>query len=460
MAIGSRSHRPNDFLSQPDLAAIRVPVLQNRPKTFSCPLTVVGAILLATTSWSDSRADEPKPVQPVVTASKAASTEDIQKWITQLSDDAFPVRQAASARLLGAGTPARDALVVIAEGPDPETRAAAQRLVALIDRTEFNRRLEAFAADTDGKRGLMLPGWEKFRKLVGHDPAARALFVEMQRAEGPLLAAAFGMAAQPLERLWEERTTRLVTWQMMRGNRAVAPRLGSCAAMVFLGSVREINVSDHGADLIENLVQRPPINEALAGGAPQDAVRRLVVAWILHCPNHSERNLASRLQLSSANNLKGGLPLALAVATGEKDYAELSATTRAAAALVVGQFGAAEHADKLEPLLTDSRVCLPIPMAQPNQLVPNVQVRDVAICVMIQLTGQKPADYGYLHARLPPQHVFDIRTLHVANDQVRSNAADKWKAWRKSEEALEVMKRHAAKVEDDNPDASTKKRSN
>ena len=28
-----------------------------------------------------------------------------------------------------------------------------------------------------------------------------------------------------------------------------------------------------------------------------------------------------------------------------------------------------------------------------------VQVRDVALVVMLHLTGQRPADYGYLHAR-------------------------------------------------------------
>ncbi len=54
-------------------------------------------------------------------------------------------------------------------------------LVALIDRTEFHRRLDAFARDEGGHQGLTLPGWEKFRERVGGDPAARTLFVDMQR---------------------------------------------------------------------------------------------------------------------------------------------------------------------------------------------------------------------------------------------------------------------------------------
>lgn len=399
---------------------------------------------------------EQKPDTTASAPQRAASAEEVEKWIAQLSDDSFAVRQAAAARLLTAGSPARDALVTVAQGPDPESRAAARRLVALIDRGEFNRRLEAFAADIDGKRGFTLPGWDQFQKRVGNDPPARALFVEMQRAEGPLIAVAFGVSSQPPEQLWEERLTRLVTFQVMNGNRTVAPPLGSCAAMVFLGSVPEIEVSDRGANLVENLIQRPPINEALGAGAPQDPVRRLVVAWILHCPNDSEAIVYTRLQRMSAINLEDGLPLALAVATGENDYADFNAATRAWALLVVGQFGKPEHAAKLELLLNDTRVCMPVQIAQPNQAMPNVQVRDVALCVMLHLTGQKPVDYGYLHARLPAQQVFDIRSLHAANDQVRSAAAIKWRTWRESDEGRKALKGEESRVEGREPDASDK----
>jgi hypothetical protein len=83
---------------------------------------------------------------------------------------------------------------------------------------------------------------------------------------------------------------------------------------------------------------------------------------------------------------------------------------------------------------------MPIQVAQPGQPVPSVQVRDVALCVMLKLTNQKPSDYGYLHARLPPQQLFEIRSLHAANDQVRTAAAAKWKAWRESEPGREVMR--------------------
>ncbi|MCI0334975.1 MAG: hypothetical protein L0228_17345 [Planctomycetes bacterium] len=398
---------------------------------------VLFASLLSTQLGAGESKDKPltKPTKSASLDPKAATPDDIEKWIGELSNDAFTVRQAAASKLLAAGTPARDALVAVVDGPDPETRAAARRLVALIDRTEFHRRLEAFAADTEGKRGLTLPGWEQFRDLVGGDPAARALFVDMQRAEGPLLSAVFGVSSQPPEQLWEERLMRLVSWQVTPGNRGVAAPLGSCAAMLFLGSVSELDVSDRGAALVDNLIQRPPISEMLAAAAPQDAVRRLVIGWITHCPNKNESILARRLQLTSIMNLKEALPLALAVAGRDRQYENVMPVTRATAILVVGQFGAAKHVDILEPLLDDASVCMPVQAPQPGQPVANVQVRDVALVVLLHLTGQKPADYGYPHARLQPQQqpMFHIQTLHAANDQVRDDAVAKWKAWRAAE---------------------------
>lgn len=415
---------------------------------------LVVAVLFALRPSTQLDAEQPKeePVtKPPKTASlnpKAATPDDIHKWIDELSHDAFTVRQAAASRLLAAGTPARDALVAVVDGPDPETRAAARRLVALIDRTEFHRRLEAFAADTEGKRGLTLPGWEQFRDLVGSDPAARALFVDMQRSEGTLLAAVFGVSSQPPEQLWEERLMRLVSWQVTPGNRGVQAPLGSCAAMLFLGSVSELDVSDRGAALVDNLIQRPPINEMLAAAAPPDAVRRLVIGWITHCPNKNESILARRLQLTSIMNLKEALPLALAVVGRDKQYENVMPVTRATAILVVGQFGAAKHVELLEPLLDDASICMPVQAARPGQPVSNVQIRDVALVVMLHLTGQKPADYGYPHARPQPQPqpMFHIQTLHAANDQVRDDAVAKWKAWR-------ADKGRESRVEDQEPEA-------
>jgi hypothetical protein len=380
---------------------------------------------------------ESAPADPAIVP-RPATADEIDKWIDELSHDAFTVRQSAATRLLSAGTPARDALLAVADGPDPESRAAARRLVALIDRSEFTRRLEAFAEDTDGRRGLTLPGWQQFRELVGSDSNARQLFVDMQRAEGPLLAAVFGVSARPAAQSWDERLLRLVQWQAASGNRGIVAPLGSCATMLFLGTVSEVDVSDTGAVLVEQLIQRPPIQQRLATGAAGDAIRRLVVGWLVHCPNKNESILQRRLALASAISVKEALPLPLAVIRGDTQYAGVQPTTRAAAILLVGQLGDRQHVEHLEPLLEDTTICMPLQTQVAGRPGANVQLRDVALVVALHLTGQRPADYGYLYARLQPQRTFQLDSLHCENDERRAEAVAEWRAWRAANKEREA----------------------
>ena len=131
------------------------------------------------------------------------------------------------------GSAARQPLLELADGTDPETRASARRLVALIDRSEFRRRLDAFAADTDGKKGLTLPGWRNIRNSSAAT-AARTLFVEMHRQEGPLIAAIFGKPNQgPPKNFSKLALVRIAQWQNPNGEHGSVPPIGSSAAMLF-----------------------------------------------------------------------------------------------------------------------------------------------------------------------------------------------------------------------------------
>lgn len=357
------------------------------------------------------------------------SAEDVQRWIKELGNDTYSIRQDAAEKLLAAGMAAREPLLDVAAGPDPETRAAARRLVALIDRTEFRHRLDAFAADTDGKQGLTLPGWEQFQKIAGGDAGARSLFVDMQRQEAALLAAAFGTTKRLPEDLWAARLQRVAQWQV-HGDRTVMPSIGSCAAMIFLATLPEMNVSDVAAQQIQIIVQRPPIKEQLAADASQASVRKLVITWLMQCPNTNEDVLRQRLGIIASNNLKDALPLALQVCDGDPQFAHIQPLTKAVAVLIVGQIGGREHITRLEPLLEDASVCVPLQQQAPGQPPTTVQVRDVVLNVIVNLSGQSPADYGYIGAKMASPRTFNLQTLYRDNDQQRSEAIAKWRAWR------------------------------
>jgi hypothetical protein len=305
--------------------------------------------------------------------------------------------------------------------------------VALIDRTEFESRLEEFASDTDGRKGLMLPGWDRYRELAGGDATARALFVEIQRQEGPIMAAVFGVSTQSASELFEQRLIQLVQRQTIGDLRNTGPPVGSAAAMLFLSAMPELGSSPRAA-WVEQLVQRPPLRESIQAGTYRDAVRRLLVGWVFNAPDGNEALLMRRLNLASIYELKEALPFAFPVALGEGKYASAQPLTRATALLLIGNLGWAEHVDRLEPLLQDASVCVTMDGGGPGQPRRNVQIRDVAMVVMAGLTDQRPADYGYVHARIQLQRLYQLQTLHLENDAQRAGAIAKWRAWR-SEQA-------------------------
>jgi hypothetical protein len=204
--------------------------------------------------------------------------------------------------------------------------------------------------------------------------------------------------------------------------------------MIFLGSVAEAAISDRAATYLPQLVQRPPVLQAIEGATRQEAVRRLVVGWVVECPNRSEVVLQQRLKLALVHELREAVPLALGVAQNDPAFLTVQPATRAVALMVVGQFGSRGDADKLEPLLEDATVCLSLGAAQPaGQAAGNVQIRDVALVVMLQLTDQNPADYGYSHTRRQSQRLYDLRSLYADSDEQRTAAAAKWRAWKAKE---------------------------
>ena len=312
-------------------------------------------------------------------ATTQPSRAQIDAWIDALRDDVYAVRQAAARQLLTAGAAALVPLAEATDSPDPEARAAARRLVALIDKAETNRRLAEFAADADGKQGLSLPGWEQYRKLVGGDASARVLFVEMQRQEAALLADVFDANRLTSKQSWEDRLLRLLRWPAMPADQPASPSLGTCATMLFLGSVAEAEPSDRSASYLYQLLQRPPVQPALVRAGRHDPLRRLVVGWVVDSPSRSASVIQQRLTLALALDMQEAVPLALDVALSNPAYLTVPSTVRAQALVLIAHLGGRSDVDRLEPLLEDATVCMAAGTVaqqfQPGQPPQPVQVR-------------------------------------------------------------------------------------
>jgi hypothetical protein len=407
----------------------------NGSKSFRCAgiftvATFAAVVALVVPCRAENPPAASDPTNNSTTTHPEPTQADVARWIKDLGSEAFSLRQDAAARLLSAGSIAREPLRELADGIDPETRTSARRLIALIDRSEFRRRLEAFAADSDGKKGLTLPGWEQYQKIVGGDAAARTLFVEMQRQEGPLLAAIFDSPKRPPEELWESRLVRIAQWQNPNGERTDAPPVGSSAAMLFIGSLPEMNITNAAASFVHNIIQRPPVRAALSPDGSQPALHKLVVHWVLQCPNKSEEVLRERLSIIQATNLADALPLAVQVCSNDPQFLHITPLTKALAVLTIGQLGSRQNVPQLEPLLDDPTICLPAQVQVPGQPATSVQLRDVALVEVLALTDQAPADYGYTAARTTTPRMFQLQTLYRENDTQRVEAVAKWREWR------------------------------
>ncbi len=268
----------------------------------------------------------------------------------------------------------------LADAPDPEIRAAARRLITLIDQNEFSRQLVEFAADVDGRRGITLPGWKEFSTLVGDDEAARALFVEMQREEAPLLAQVFDQPNGIRDVAWDDHLARLMNWRIASQQRGFQAPLGSCATMFFLGSLPGTKISDPAAGQLVQLAQLPPVGELLAADRPENAIRRLVSGWVLDCPSRSGQVLQLRLALLVTYQLTEALPLAKAIARHDPEFLTVFPPQRVSALLAVGKLGSAKDVPDLEPLLEDHTEYLPKPRVnRPQGYEHSVQIRDVAL---------------------------------------------------------------------------------
>jgi len=58
-----------------------------------------------------------------------------------------------------------------------------------------------------------------------------------------------------------------------------------------------MNVSDAAATIVEIIIQRSPMREAIVNENANESVRKLVTAWILNCPNNGDAALRSRLNI-------------------------------------------------------------------------------------------------------------------------------------------------------------------
>jgi HEAT repeat protein len=102
-----------------------------------------------------------------------------------LGDPSFEARRDAAERLAALGRSAVPALEAGLKAADPELRHRCEELLPMARRTDDEIEVDAFVADTTGKRAPS--GWAAFREASGDSKDARRLFSDLYRTDRSLL---------------------------------------------------------------------------------------------------------------------------------------------------------------------------------------------------------------------------------------------------------------------------------
>ena len=361
----------------------------------------------------------------VAPASPSALPDELKKaqqLVRQLGSEVYQEREQAIQLLQQMGLPAKLALQQGLIDPDLEIRRRCEELLPDILELDLRNRISAFLADKEGKSDHDLPHWSRYREVAGSDAGSRQLFCEM--LQGDTLTFLLNCASNPdrqsdtLERYVRLMQTR--AFQPAPGRVAGQYTRGDIAAVLFIGSEVKIQ-NQQSPNLISSMFYQQTARTALADPAVGSAFKKLTLRWM-----SSQTNENVILQLCNVIqnlNLKEGADFLTTVIKEKK----VRGISLAQAAINLARTGNKDHVALLETLLKDETVLAQ--MIQLNQIRGTTEVRDVALAMLVHLTGQSHKEYGFSFLSQYPNLMWSPHYLGFSTPQQRENAHEKWQEW-------------------------------
>jgi hypothetical protein len=357
------------------------------------------------------------------TGQSTPSQEKAVTLVCQLGDAEYTVRKQVYQELARLGRAAEAALEHGLQDDDAEVRRQCGRLLALARRSEAEAALDAFLKASDDRLLQKLPAWPRFSKLFGTGPDAQALFVEMHTAELPLLET---LDKNPRE-VGAQMTARCLQLQQLMAQARVpgtsAAERGTAAALLFLATDDRVTTGFNAGNILCSLLYQPGPTQWLKDSA---GARRLLVA--LAEKQGDPTTQQQLLYLFGNLRLREGLDWTVQVVRAR----ETQEFNRGLAMSLIGCLGGEEHLAVLEPLLSNTAQVTRIHFGRGQS---EVQVRDVALAMIIQLHGQDPGAFGFNDIRMQgaTNPVPGARPYYwpyycgFADNSARDAAFQKWK---------------------------------
>jgi hypothetical protein len=342
--------------------------------------------------------------------------------VRQLGDNSFEAREEASRQLLRMGLGVKDVLEEGSRDADLEIRRRCRDLLPAVREADRKARLEAFIADREGARSHDLPGWPLYRKLVGSDRAARELFISIQKSEAGLFLEDLDQSAkgagEQLAGRCQELQQRLYALQPGLVRQQIT--LEDLAPLYLVACDNRVQPSAFATSMLSSFLYQQAPRTALTETPSHSPFKRLVLAWMNQ--QTDDNAVMQMLYLTNNLNMKEGLDLAVRVVRDRR----VKGIGLATALTTIGKLGGKEQVALLEPLLADKTVIGPFAL---NRVRGNTEVRDVALAMLVHLTGQSHRDYGYPFVDTNGGFKFYAHFLGFGSEPQRVQALHRWAEW-------------------------------
>lgn len=366
-----------------------------------------------------------------VWAGQYASVQSVQQGtdpallVRQLGARSFAVRRAATARLIELGPVCITALQQGVQSTDREISYRSKHVLKIVNEDDFQRRLRAFASGRGQAASFHLPGWARFAKEVGTGPKARALFVEMQQAEAPMLAASENNPDE-IEKILINRLAELQ--MLVADNRQEnLPSLGTISSILFILNGHELQLSLVLTQSIGSYFRYPSFATAIQSGSQRDLLRKMLSTWIERSHGWDAYHA---MYLSMQYNLPVGLVPARRILEGELQQQNESHFL-CYALLTFARFGDESHFELIEPLL-ENKSPYGGTIAVAGNAKYRTQIRDIALATLVQLAKLNHRDFGFDRFRTNGSLMFNTTSLAFQNDELRDQAIAKWWEYRQA----------------------------
>ncbi len=349
--------------------------------------------------------------------------------IRLLGSEVFREREQATETLERLGVGARDAILGGLKSEDPEVVRRCRLILPMVESKEMETLIQKLSSPNFNPEELNVPGWTRFKEMMGSGAVERKLFVEICKADLPLLRDVERKPELGFDLIQAKCVLVQRNFQAPATSGVAQIAEGELAAILFCATNPKVRIPPASLHIINNLLYNNSVRVLLTGANDASPLRKLVSLWLSFPTDPSI--LVQNLYIASNLKLKESVDLAVRVLAPKdpKGLIGVNAHQKSVAIISVGTMGNKSHIPILQNFLGDDAI---VTNFQFNKERGTTQVNDCALAMLVHLTGQSHKDYGFSFANNGRPGNFTPYGMGFSSPQVRKEAFDKWEKWAKA----------------------------